>query len=92
MSGIQFGLTIYEDIWHDGPAAKAGAAGAQVLINLNASPFHRGKQAERIERVREAALSHSIPFCTSTKWAVRTSWCLMGIPLRSMRAALSAFQ
>ena len=61
VSGIQFGLTICEDIWHDGPAAKARAAGAQVLINLNASPFHRGKQAERIERVREAALSHSIP-------------------------------
>ena len=61
VSGIQFGLTICEDIWHDGPVAKARAAGAQVLINLNASPFHRGKQAERIERVREAALSHSIP-------------------------------
>ena len=45
VSGIQFGLTICEDIWHDGPAAKARAAGAQVLINLNASPFHRGKQA-----------------------------------------------
>ncbi len=61
VSGIQFGLTICEDIWHDGPAAKARAAGAQVLINLNASPFHRGKQVERIERVREAAVSHSIP-------------------------------
>ena len=61
VGGIQFGLTICEDIWHDEPAAKARAAGAEVLINLNASPFHRGKQVERIAQVRDAAVLHSMP-------------------------------
>ena len=92
VSGIQFGLTICEDIWHDGPAAKARAAGAQVLINLNASPFHRGKQAERIERVREAALSHSIPILYINQVGGQDELVFDGVPLRSMRAALSAFQ
>lgn len=61
LGGMQFGLTICEDIWHDAPAEAAKAAGAQVLINLNASPFHRGKQAERIARVVGMAKRHIMP-------------------------------
>ena len=57
----QVGITICEDIWHPEPAAQAKAAGAQVLINLNASPFHRGKEAERLARVTECANLHQIP-------------------------------
>ncbi len=51
LEGIRLGLTVCEDIWVPGPARAARAAGAQVLINLNASPFHNGKQTEREERV-----------------------------------------
>lgn len=47
VAGIQVGVTICEDIWATGPAAQAKAAGAQILVNLNASPFHRSKAAER---------------------------------------------
>ena len=61
LGGIQFGVTICEDIWHEAPAEAAKAAGAQVLINLNASPFHRGKQAERIARVSGMAKRHTMP-------------------------------
>ena len=61
LGGVQFGLTICEDIWHEAPAEAAKAAGAQVLINLNASPFHRGKQAERIARVADVAKRHTLP-------------------------------
>ncbi len=43
----RIGLTICEDIWLPQPAAQARAAGAEVLININASPYHRGKPAER---------------------------------------------
>ena len=57
----QVGITICEDIWHPEPAAQAKAAGAQVLINLNASPFHRGKEAERLARVTECANLHQMP-------------------------------
>jgi NAD+ synthase (glutamine-hydrolysing) len=41
--GISVALTICEDIWHDEPVAQAKAAGASVLININASPFPSGK-------------------------------------------------
>ena len=58
--GIQFGLTICEDIWHPEPAALSKAAGAQVLLNLNASPFHRGKQEERVARVAACARDNEL--------------------------------
>ena len=47
LDGLPVALTICEDIWHPGPMAQARAAGARVMLNLNASPFHIGKQAER---------------------------------------------
>jgi NAD+ synthase (glutamine-hydrolysing) len=50
IAGVPFGITICEDIWERAPAQQAAAAGARVLINLNASPFHAGKRDER-ERV-----------------------------------------
>jgi NAD+ synthase (glutamine-hydrolysing) len=42
------GVTICEDLWgHGGPVDEAAAYGAQVVLNLNASPYNRGKHAER---------------------------------------------
>lgn len=61
LHGLRFGLTICEDIWHPEPAASAKADGAQLLINLNASPFHRGKAAERAQVVADGARSHEMP-------------------------------
>ncbi|MEL7046992.1 MAG: NAD+ synthase, partial [Pseudomonadota bacterium] len=55
IDGVPFGLTICEDIWSDGPATAARAAGAEVLMNINASPYHRGKQAERLSLVCDRA-------------------------------------
>ncbi len=54
-AGIHFGLTICEDIWFDAPVQRAAAAGAQVLLNLNASPFHQNKAAQRERLVAERA-------------------------------------
>jgi NAD+ synthase (glutamine-hydrolysing) len=51
--GIITALSICEDIWHDTPLLQAQAAGARLLINVNASPFHQRKQEERL-----ALLSH----------------------------------
>jgi NAD+ synthase (glutamine-hydrolysing) len=60
LRGHRLGLTICEDIWHEGPAQAAKSAGASLLININASPFHQGKQAERMaivgRRVRDTGL------------------------------------
>lgn len=52
---IVFGLNICEDIWYDEPVAEAAALGARVILNLNASPFHKGKSGLRQQSVRERA-------------------------------------
>ena len=44
----------------DTPAADAAAAGAQLVLNLNGSPFHRGKSAERERAVTGLARRHGV--------------------------------
>jgi NAD+ synthase (glutamine-hydrolysing) len=61
VQGRRLGLTICEDIWVREPAAAAAAAGAELLINLNASPFHRGKQDQRLALVAQRARDHGMP-------------------------------
>ncbi len=60
VEGRKVGLTICEDLWFPEPAAQAKAAGAQLLLSINASPFHRAQQAERYQkmgaRVKETKL------------------------------------
>jgi NAD+ synthase (glutamine-hydrolysing) len=58
--GLRIGLSVCEDIWHDGPTRQAAAAGAQILLNLNASPFHAGKSAEREALVARRARDHDL--------------------------------
>ena len=48
VGGVKVGISICEDIWHpDGPVSAQAALGARVNININGSPFHVGKLAER---------------------------------------------
>ena len=59
MGGTRVGVSICEDIWlPDGPPRDQAAAGAKVLLNINASPFHKGKAREReamiVDRARDA--------------------------------------
>jgi NAD+ synthase (glutamine-hydrolysing) len=61
LGGVPVGLSICEDIWYKEPAARAAAAGARVLLNLNASPFHAGKSPEREELVGKRARENGIP-------------------------------
>lgn len=60
IAGVPVGLTICEDIWFSLPVTTAKQAGAQLILNLNASPFHRAKRREREaelqKRVRETGL------------------------------------
>ncbi|MFN0074500.1 MAG: NAD+ synthase [Chloroflexota bacterium] len=43
-----FAVNVCEDIWYPtGPAAVQAAAGAELIININASPYHLGKSRER---------------------------------------------
>lgn len=61
MAGVKVGITICEDIWHKEPAAGAKQIGAEVLINLNASPFHRGKHKERWQVLADRAAEQKMP-------------------------------
>src|SRR5580704_10746257 len=53
VAGAWVGVSICEDVWFDdGPVAQAGRAGADVVVNINASPYHRGRHAERLAMLR----------------------------------------
>jgi NAD+ synthase (glutamine-hydrolysing) len=52
--GIKVGVNICEDIWEEiGPSEVQCAAGAQILINLNSSPYESGKQGHRVDVVTD---------------------------------------
>jgi len=59
--GVPVGLSICEDIWNPAPARQAAAAGAQLLLNINASPFHAGKRDEREQMLRQRATETGLP-------------------------------
>jgi len=53
IGGAWVGVSICEDVWFDdGPVAHAGRAGADVVVNINASPYNRGRRAERLAMLR----------------------------------------
>ena len=55
IEGTRFGINICADVWDPAPAMQARKAGAEVLLALNASPFHMQKQASRHEVMRDRA-------------------------------------
>ncbi|MEN8176805.1 MAG: nitrilase-related carbon-nitrogen hydrolase, partial [Pseudomonadota bacterium] len=61
VEGVPVGITLCEDIWYPTPARRAVEAGARLLINLNASPFHTGKAPEREELVAKRARENRVP-------------------------------
>jgi NAD+ synthase (glutamine-hydrolysing) len=63
---LRVGLTICEDIWEPGPpATDEAAAGAALIVNLSASPYHAGKGVERERMVAQRARDAQAPmaFC-----------------------------
>ena len=61
IKGIPVGLTICEDIWMPSPANACADAGAKLLINLNASPYHIDKSQERENVVKQRINEIGIP-------------------------------
>ncbi|MEP5766316.1 MAG: NAD+ synthase [Halieaceae bacterium] len=59
--GVPVGLSICEDIWEAEPVAAAAAAGARLILNLNSSPFHRGKPEQRLRLVTQQARDSQLP-------------------------------
>lgn len=59
--GVSVGVLICEDAWFDEPAELARAAGAEVLAVINASPYHVGKEGERVARMADRARAVGLP-------------------------------
>jgi len=70
--GKKIGLTICEDIWNDedfwperlyrrDPVKELLSAGAQLIINLSASPWHRGKEKVRLAMLQRLAQDERVP-------------------------------
>ena len=72
LGGRRVGISICEDIWNDrdfwkrrryhhDPVEELVRAGAQVIVNLSASPFSVGKHARREEMLSSMARKYSVP-------------------------------
>lgn len=58
---LKVGLLICEDAWFDAPARETAQAGAELLVVINASPFHVGKGHEREQMMRQRVLACGLP-------------------------------
>ena len=68
LNGVTIGLTICEDIWEPGPPATTEAlAGAQVIVNLSASPYHarQGRRARADARPAARDNLAAVLFCNT---------------------------
>jgi len=63
---ITFGVVICEDFWFSAAPAAARAAGAQVLLAPNASPYHLDKQHQRMDIVRETVCAQGMSIVLSS--------------------------
>lgn len=61
IEGVPVGLTICEDIWFDEPMDQSVKEGAKLIININASPFHLDKSAERQNVMKERVSKNPVP-------------------------------
>jgi NAD+ synthase (glutamine-hydrolysing) len=66
LAGVRVGLTVCEDLWQPGPPASLeAAAGARLILNISASPYHAGKGLEREQLFAQRAREHGVyvAFC-----------------------------
>ena len=62
VAGVNVAVSVCEDVWvDDGPVAAAVRSGAAVVVNLNASPFHVGKQQVRQDMLRRRVAEVGVP-------------------------------
>ncbi|RCL46249.1 MAG: NAD+ synthase [Candidatus Thioglobus sp.] len=60
LKGCCIGLSVCEDIWNPQPIAAAKQAGAQLIININASPYHIDKDHERVSTVAQRVAENQL--------------------------------
>ncbi|MDX1691645.1 MAG: NAD+ synthase [Acidimicrobiia bacterium] len=62
INGVAAGVSVCEDIWvPDGPPEDQAEAGADILLNINGSPYHRGKGPERQTMLATRARDYGVP-------------------------------
>lgn len=61
INGITVGLSICEDAWHSSIIRETAEAGAELILNLNASPFHVGKAKLREQVIADRVLEAKVP-------------------------------
>ena len=61
INGVRCGINICADVWEAGTAVQASESGADLLLVLNASPYHIGKQEQRTGVLRERIAEASLP-------------------------------
>ena len=63
VASMRYGVTICEDLWSpDGPHVACAAAGAELIVNINGSPYHAGKGRERQALVATRARENRVAF------------------------------
>ncbi|MEK7807388.1 MAG: NAD+ synthase [Chloroflexota bacterium] len=61
LNGVRVGVNICEDIWYPlGPILVQREAGAELIVNINASPFHAGKRAYREKMIATRAADNEL--------------------------------
>lgn len=61
INGTSIGVNICEDIWHTtGPTSAQRSSGAEVIVNINGSPFHVGKRLLREKMVSTRASDNEV--------------------------------
>jgi NAD+ synthase (glutamine-hydrolysing) len=64
VAGVGVGVSVCEDVWHPGDPTRAQAqAGAQVIININGSPYHVGKRRFREQMLATRASDYAVFVC-----------------------------
>ena len=61
VEGLKLGITICEDVWDEEPVRLSQQAGAEMVININASPFRLGKQEKRVQTVSQRIKENALP-------------------------------
>jgi NAD+ synthase (glutamine-hydrolysing) len=61
LDGVGVGLSICEDIWDPTTAVAARRAGAELILNINASPYSANKRAARLAAVQAAVAAAALP-------------------------------
>ena len=61
INGIAVGILICEDLWYPQPIEDAVSHGAEIIVSMHASPFHKHKAALRMQTIQQRAREQQTP-------------------------------